>query len=190
MTSKPLAPILFAIVVSGCASSMSGVGGSERYGCQAPPGVQCTSVSGVYANTLQGGPRQAAQPPAARERVARPNAGAAPAVARPIQPSTSSVNTLRSNPRVLRVWIAPWEDSDGDLNEDAVVHVIVDTGRWLIEHVRPTSGHRVDAVAPPLAGAAEGASRPAEDSAAVAPERLPRQAGARASSAEPNPDAR
>ena len=58
---------------------------------------------------------------------------------------------VRSNPRVLRVWIAPWEDSDGDLHEEAVMHVVVDSGRWLIEHVRPAARTRIDGVtAPPV----------------------------------------
>ena len=38
------------IVLSGCASSLSGVGSTESYACKAPIGAQCTSVSGVYAN--------------------------------------------------------------------------------------------------------------------------------------------
>ena len=62
----------------------------------------------------------------------------------------ASATRIRSNPRLLRVWVAPWEDSDGDLHEEAIVHVIVDSGRWLIDHVRPAQRSRMDAVAPPL----------------------------------------
>ena len=39
-----------AIILGGCASSLSGVGGTQSYACKAPIGAQCTSVSGVYAN--------------------------------------------------------------------------------------------------------------------------------------------
>ena len=66
------------------------------------------------------------------------------------KPATASSNVVRSSPRVLRLWIAPWEDGDGDLHEESTVHVLVDNGRWLIDHVRATPGSRLDAVAPPL----------------------------------------
>jgi conjugal transfer pilus assembly protein TraV len=57
---------------------------------------------------------------------------------------------LRSPPRVLRLWIAPWEDADGDLHDASFVHVVVDTGRWLIERVRPAPRSRLDMAKPPL----------------------------------------
>ena len=143
------AVVVFAGTLSGCTSLMSGIGGSERYACKAPEGVACTSVSGAYANSVQGAPQHAqlpaTKPPAspplyAVTSIARGSAGSSMA------PATS----IRSNPRLLRVWVAPWEDSDGDLHEEAILHVIVDTGRWLVDHVRPTPRSRIDAVAPPL----------------------------------------
>jgi conjugal transfer pilus assembly protein TraV len=42
---------------------------------------------------------------------------------------------LRSPARVLRLWIKPWEDSDGDLHSPGYVYVPVDVGRWLIDRV-------------------------------------------------------
>jgi conjugal transfer pilus assembly protein TraV len=53
-------------------------------------------------------------------------------------PATTASQPLRSPPRVLRLWIAPWEDSDGDLHEASTVNVLIDHGRWLVERVRPT----------------------------------------------------
>jgi conjugal transfer pilus assembly protein TraV len=71
---------------------------------------------------------------------------------------------------VLRLWIAPWEDADGDLHEAAVVHVLVDTGRWLIERVVPSNQNRIDAVRPPAPSTAPASSTsPGETS----PDRLP-----------------
>ncbi|MGE5813397.1 MAG: TraV family lipoprotein, partial [Acidobacteriota bacterium] len=34
----------------------------------------------------------------------------------------------------LRLWIKPWEDSDGDLHSPSYVYVPIDAGRWLIDH--------------------------------------------------------
>jgi len=143
------AVVVFTGTLSGCASLMSGIGGSERYACKAPEGVTCTSVSGAYANSTHGMP-QAAQLPAPKRPSPPPFYGATSIAPGGAGASVASPTRIRSNPRLLRVWVAPWEDSDGDLHEEAIVHVIVDSGRWLIDHVRPASRSRIDAVAPPL----------------------------------------
>ena len=170
-----------ATLLGGCASTMSGLGGEGSYACKAPVGSQCTSVSGVYANSIHG------QPPAS----ALPKPAKGPASAAPTAPATSafaaapglgtSASALRSQPRVLRLWIAPWEDADGDLHEASVVHVLVDTGRWLIERVIPANRQRVDAVLPPIPSAAPAsgpspASEPAS-STETAPDRFPSRTG-------------
>ncbi len=149
--------LLGLAALGGCASSLSGVGGSEGYACKAPIGAQCTSVSGVYANSTQGqgsfpGLVGRMSPIAAYSSIAERPAPAA---------RQATVGAIRSAPRVLRVWVAPWEDRDGDLHEEAVVHVLADTGRWLIEHMRPARHSHQDGAMPPLA--------PAEASALVAP---------------------
>ncbi len=175
--------------LSGCASNLSGVGGTPTYACKAPAGAQCTSVSGVYANAGQGarqllgsdapravgsgalgtpvadgtshGPvdRSGAGAPAPKVSPAEtrpapaPESGAAtvaptsPSAAVSAQPAT----TLRTAPRVLRLWIAPWEDSDGDLHEASTVNVLIDHGRWLIERVRPAPRGPRMGVTPPAA---------------------------------------
>jgi conjugal transfer pilus assembly protein TraV len=40
---------------------------------------------------------------------------------------------IRSAPKVLRVWMAPFQDTDNDLHDQRYVFVTVHTGRWLIE---------------------------------------------------------
>jgi conjugal transfer pilus assembly protein TraV len=154
---RPVLVIPLALTLAGCASSMSGIGGTERYACRAPEGAQCISVSGVYASSLRGA--FAAPPP----KVLTEPAAAAPAAtygATPLAPvyaaaSTPSPETIRSKPRILRVWFAPWEDSDGDLHEGSTVHLLVDAGRWLIERVRPATSRRSFAVTPPAVSSSE-----------------------------------
>ncbi len=172
MNRAVVAPLLlFALVLSGCASTMSGVGGTERYACKAPEGALCTSVSGVYANSVHGMPRPA-KPPENRPGVVAPAIYGATSIA-PGGPAAVSGTSIRSNPRVLRLWIAPWEDADGDLHEEALVHVVVDTGRWLIEHVRPASRPRVDGVAPPVSPAQESLPAKVPSDAPQPPARFP-----------------
>lgn len=46
------------------------------------------------------------------------------------------LGAIRSEPTVIRIWVAPWEDADGDLNDQSYVYLQLDSGRWLIEHNR------------------------------------------------------
>ena len=175
--------VVTTIVLSGCASSLSGVGGTQGYACKAPIGAQCTSVSGVYANanpladlvpraghdaqlppqsllttTGSAGLSRQTRPasPTGTSMVPAPATSAASASAA----ATPAPAALRSAPRVMRLWIAPWEDADGDLHDASFVHVVIDTGRWLIERVRPAARTKLDIAMPPLAPPASMASAP------------------------------
>ncbi len=168
---KPAAfapPLIFALALSGCASTLSGVGGADGYACKAPEGALCTSVSGVYANTAHGMPK----PAKSSEKQFLPAIYGATSIA-PDRSAAVSSGPIRSNPRVLRLWIAPWEDADGDLHEAALVHVVVDTGRWLIEHVRPVLRSRIDGVAAPISTAQDPALVKAPGETPQSPTRLP-----------------
>ena len=165
------------IVLGGCASALSGIGGTQSYACKAPIGAQCTSVSGVYANANGSAntsansdllelraTHEALRPqglltmpsiPVATQITLPASTGAATTVqaSSVLDGTTASPNTaaLRSPPRVLRLWISPWEDADGDLHDASFINVVIDTGRWLIERVRPAPRSRIDIAMPPLA---------------------------------------
>ena len=49
---------------------------------------------------------------------------------------TSNASPIRSQPKILRGWIVPYEDADGDLVGDSYVYIPVDSGRWMVEHAR------------------------------------------------------
>ena len=170
-----------ATLLGGCASTMSGLGGEGSYACKAPVGSQCTSVSGVYANSIHGQPPASALPKPAKEPTSTAAAATVASASTAAPGLGAPPSALRSPPRVLRLWIAPWEDADGDLHEASVVHVLVDTGRWLIERVIPANRQRVDAVRPPIPSAAPAsgpasASEPAS-STETAPDRFPPRTG-------------
>lgn len=170
-----------ATLLGGCASTMSGLGGEGSYACKAPVGSQCTSVSGVYANSIHGQPPVSALPKPAKEPTSTAAAATVASASTAAPGLGAPPSALRSQPRVLRLWIAPWEDADGDLHEASVVHVLVDTGRWLIERVTPANRQRVDAVRPPIPSAAPAsgpasASEPAS-STETAPDRFPPRTG-------------
>lgn len=120
------------LALTGCAS-MSGLDAKTEFACKAPDGILCESMSGIYANA------QARNLPGQRVN-ARGEApvelsqakGGSNVMTKPIYSGTP----IRSAPRLLRVWFAPWEDTDGDLHDQSYVYLPVDSGRWLIEHNR------------------------------------------------------
>ncbi len=126
-------------------TSITGLDASAEYACQAPPGVQCESVSGTYANALRNNlPSQ--RPPRAPSAAPMTAPPAAPAAMRATSApatlapggieGTTAVQPIRSPPRLLRLWIKPWEDADRDLHDQGYVYVQVDSGRWLIDHAQ------------------------------------------------------
>lgn len=123
--------------------NMSGLGGDSKYACKAPDGVACDSVSGTYANALHNNlPSQQAQRSARRQKETSEESPS-PSLGRPISSATTNASgmavtptPLRTQARILRLWIKPWEDADGDLYDQGYVYVQVDNGQWQIDHVQ------------------------------------------------------
>lgn len=122
---------LFAL--SGC-GSMSGYDANSGFACKAPDGVLCESMTGVYANAEQNNlPGQRVRHGSGdADKTADGTQDDSVVLTKPLTSGTP----IRSAPRVLRVWFAPWEDTDGDLHDQSYVYLTVDSGHWLIEHNR------------------------------------------------------
>ena len=137
-----LSLVAVTLLTAGC-SSFSGLSGSKsELACKAPDGVICTSVSGIYANSLaealpgqqqpkpQDKPSQDAGSKDSRDGATMPP----PGYFSPRDLATpNSGDPIRMAPLVLRVWIAPWEDTDGDLHDQHYLYTVVHQGKWLIE---------------------------------------------------------
>lgn len=129
---------LGSALLAGCAS-FSGLDASSTFSCKAPDGILCQSMSGVYANA------EAHNLPGQRVANDKGTPAGSPAKVQDAIPQAAtgvltkpiySGTPIRTAPLVLRVWLAPWEDSDGDLHDQSYVYLPVDGGRWLIEHNR------------------------------------------------------
>lgn len=136
---KALLCLVPLVALSGC-MSMSGLSGSSSYACKAPEGVACDSVSGTYANAVQNNLPSQQQRRSASGSPERPDspppstaAASTPALQVSLPPTPVS---LRSAPRILRLWFKPWEDADRDLYDQGYVYVQIDAGQWQIEHVQ------------------------------------------------------
>ncbi|MGC3027047.1 type IV conjugative transfer system lipoprotein TraV [Burkholderia sp. DN3021] len=162
-----------AVVLAGC--SFSGLDASSKFSCKAPDGVACASMSGVYANiqanNLPG--QQISHGPSLAATTKTPAPGSA-VLSRPL----FSGSPIRSAPRELRLWFAPWEDGDGDLYDQSYAYLVIDNGQWLIAHnqrrirdlYRPAPGIAVrDAAGAGVPAPAAAAPVPPLDSGSPAP---------------------
>lgn len=120
--------------LAGC-GSLSGYDGSSNFACAAPEGVTCMSMSGVYANVDAGniGAKKTTGQEVSHAKELDGYYGDQEKIA---HQAIKSGTPIRTPPRKLRVWWAPWEDSDGDLNDQAYSYMVIDNGRWVMERVR------------------------------------------------------
>lgn len=121
--------------LSGCASSLVGYSAETEHTCPRTEGVGCTPVSEVYKRAMAGTlPGQVTSPSsAASAGIAQraPDANVSTAALRPVM---SSGIPVRTAPRVLRIWFAPWKDALDVLHDQRHSYLTLDNGRWLIEH--------------------------------------------------------
>jgi conjugal transfer pilus assembly protein TraV len=131
----------WVLLLTGCAGTMAGLDGQGGFSCKAPDGISCASLSGVYANAVQNnlpGQRSGTKAEKAVEATAKISAVA-----------PRSGDPLRSAQKVRRVWFAPWEDEDEVLHDQAYVYLVIDPGRWQIEHSRRKATEGFRPVMPP-----------------------------------------
>ena len=124
---SPIATLLlFCVWLPGC--SMTGMDAQKSFSCKAPPGISCSSLSGVYANAvadnLPGSTTKQASVYGKEGQGRSTVAGEAPATGTP----------LLSVPTVLRVWIAPWEDNRKVLHDQSFLYAVADPGHWQVAH--------------------------------------------------------
>ena len=121
------------VILSGC-MSISGYDAKSSFACKAPDGILCESRSGIYANAMANNlPGQRVNRHQKNTDVATPLNEQSRKNGLRIEALDSGM-PIRSQPRILRVWFAPWEDRAGDLHDQSHVYLTVDHGRWLIEH--------------------------------------------------------
>jgi conjugal transfer pilus assembly protein TraV len=142
--------------ISACAN-ISGLGGSSEYGCKAPQGVRCESVSGNYYNAIKNNlpaQRERRETNAAPRTMATHAESAVAAKAPTLgKTTTDTAAPLRAQARVLRLWFKPWEDADRDLYDQGFVYVQIDNGRWLIDHMQQRIRDAYAPILPPRSSA-------------------------------------
>lgn len=132
MRLKALSITAAILILSGCSTlTMSGIGGSEKFRCSNAwnsDDPYCESISSNYkasvAGVLKDGmKRQVGQP--YTDQSARTLM---------LTQAYSSGTPVRSQSEIARIWVAPYLDTDGDLNDQSFTYVVLNQGDWLIAH--------------------------------------------------------
>jgi conjugal transfer pilus assembly protein TraV len=126
-------PVLVGLAVllsTGCAT---------QYGCKGMPNdPKCLSTTEAYQVTDKALP-EPAKPDLSKIYADKAGAIAGfPRHARQPVPKIDDPTPIRTPAQVMRIWIAPWEDSDGDLMVSGYVYTELEPRRWMIGKSAPT----------------------------------------------------
>jgi conjugal transfer pilus assembly protein TraV len=130
--------------LTGCAATYS----KSEFGCAAPTGVSCMSISGLNANIDAGNlPKAKKSVPtrddAREDRDKRtssargdddvPTRGVSTRTTAKTNKDESGIDSnapIRIPPKQLRVWIAPYQDEHGNFMDGRRIYVQIHDGRW------------------------------------------------------------
>jgi len=120
--------VVMTTLLSGCAT---------QYGCKGmPDDPKCLSTTEAYQVTDKALPEPpkvdaAVQPSISGSKMSQPPQ-------RQPVPKIDDPTPIRTPAQVMRIWIAPWEDSDGDLMVSNYVYTELEPRRWMIGKSAPT----------------------------------------------------
>lgn len=104
------------LLIAAC--STTGLDSSNKFKCNYRNGFEgCESISETYSNSINGSKTSDLVGANSSNRV-----------------TPYSGMPLRTPISVLRIWVAPWEDVDGDLRDQSFMYVALNESRWQIEH--------------------------------------------------------
>ena len=133
---KPMHPhsltfigLLLMVLTTGCATT--------EYGCKGMPDEpSCLSTTQAYQVT------NTAITEAPPENSQGLESTSSPTIAPPLQqpvPKIEDPTPIRTPSQVMRIWIAPWEDADGDLMVSNYIYTELEPRRWMIGKAAPTA---------------------------------------------------
>ncbi len=121
---KAKAVCLSASILVGCAM------GSSKYSCKGRPGSPlCRSAAEVYEMTHEKD-RLVTLEIEGQKKASKSNRASLPQP-QPTIPVEDPM-PIRTPAKVMRIWIAPWEDEDGDLIASGYVYTEIEPRRWQI----------------------------------------------------------
>ena len=107
-----------ALSLSACTST--GLDASNRFKCTVKDSSECESISETYSSSISGRKKGMSD-----DMLQANNA---------LRKTPYSGMPVRTPISVLRIWVAPWEDLDGDLRDQSLMYVALNESRWQIAH--------------------------------------------------------
>lgn len=151
--------VLGGFVLSTGCTSLVNIGASE-FNCPSPDGVQCKSSREIYEMTHEGavpepvttkkGKRSAGSKQEQAERVTANDksevneqkeiANKDPVIDNYVAPRLPDRPVpIRTPAHVMRIWVAPWENTSGDLITTGYVYTEIEPRRWVIGNAETNS---------------------------------------------------
>ena len=119
---------LIGLMLSGCAAL--GIG-DDHYACPGgAEGVRCMSARQVYAATEHS---DYVKPTVNEEDSSVAKSGVPASMTKTNQVAVPSIEQpvpIRTQAKVMRIWVGPWEDDDGDLHADGFVYTEIEGRKW------------------------------------------------------------
>lgn len=146
---------LVPLLLGGCTAG--------SFGCKGFPNSPiCKSAVQAYKATDVANPKYPmdAEGSDTSPLAAAPSVPETQGVTSTLSPKVQDPSAVRTPPKVLRIWIAPWEDSDGDLQAPSYVFTELEPRRWIIGN---PSGPSVPTLKPLQVAARKSAQTPNPD---------------------------
>ena len=109
-----LLALFFTAICFGC---------GPRYSCPMPRGVVCKSITDIYYHRYKI-PKMEEEEEKEKRKIPYETPCTQP-------PLLTSPQAVRRPPKIIRIWIAPWVDSAGDLHQPGYVYTEVIQPKWI-----------------------------------------------------------
>ena len=120
--------VLLIAITTGCATD---------YGCKGMPDEpSCLSTTQAYQVTNTAITEAPAENNPSSESISSP--ASVPPLQQPV-PKIDDPTPIRTPSQVMRIWIAPWEDAEGDLMVSNYVYTELEPRRWMIGKAASTA---------------------------------------------------
>ena len=120
----------FSFLVS--ISFMVGCSTTPKYACGTPEGGKCQSVNDAYLNALGKRIKHTITTGSGGTEVADTDIATSYDAAPKVTQYVPEGVAILSQPQVIRVWVAPWEDAQGIFHDQSYQYTIVDSGQWTL----------------------------------------------------------
>ncbi|WP_152428928.1 TraV family lipoprotein [Methylomonas sp. MK1] len=127
--SLTFSSLLLMVLTTGCATT--------EYGCKGMPDEpSCLSTTQAYQITNTAITEAPPENNQSSESPVKPTLP--PPLQQPV-PKIDDPTPIRTPSQVMRIWIAPWEDAEGDLMVSNYVYTELEPRRWMIGKAAPTA---------------------------------------------------